>query len=311
MGIYWTEFGTDGEDDVQSAWHCPVGDGKQLKLVKGGLEFEDRKTGEKEFIDLTPDYELNSFSAYGKFSKSIEKYASGYILNTAYLTEDYIIGDVRRFEERLDIMGFRHFDGISALKEEAKKRYEPYFTEPVVKVKYTMGLKNYLEEFHPNTKVHEIEKYKTWVLINKDLTIDEAFEWGNKIDRLSKGKIVKTEKRGDYATAPMEINDKVIKVKIERYRVNSFIYDCGLKGYRFTQKFDVSYDFSRYLKNRRGKLFRLDHYYDLFEDIMEKLFDRHTVTLAEDDKFKKLQEFDYEHRPNLEYIRDTDTQKIN
>lgn len=122
MGIFWTEYGTDGEDGIQGAWHYPVGDdSRQLSLVKGGIEFTDSKTGEKEFIDLTPNYKLDSFSAYAEFSKIIKAYASGYALDVLNLTEDYNIDDVRRFEERLDIMGFSHFDGVSALREEAKR----------------------------------------------------------------------------------------------------------------------------------------------------------------------------------------------
>lgn len=175
MGIYWTVYGTDGEDDVQSAWHCPVGESKRLNLVKNGIEFED------EFIDLTPEYPLDSITAYCKFSREFEKYAPGWVLNYYELIDDYIIGDIKRFEERLDTMGFHHFDGVSALKEEVKKRYEPYFNCSLVKVNYSIGLENYLKEFHAETKIHVLDSCRTWILINREVSVEEALDFATKM----------------------------------------------------------------------------------------------------------------------------------
>lgn len=312
MGIYWTEFGTDGEDDVQGAWHCPVGgDGEKLNLVKGGIELEDTKTGEKEFIDLAPEYPLDSIIAYCKFSSKFEKHAPGWVLNYYDLIDDYIIGDIKRFEERLDEMEFKHFDGVSALKEEVKKRYEPYFNCSLVKVNYSIGLENYLKEFHAETKIHVLDSCRTWILINHEVSVEEAIDFASKNGIfIPKGKMIKSDKNGVYATTPLEINGKTISVKLERFSSSSFLNDCGLKNYRFHGVKTVSHDFTYFPFHKYGKLFRLDHYYDLFKGIMEKLMDRYSVTLNDNDSLRGMQEFNWEHEPDLRYIKETDTQKI-
>lgn len=108
----------------------------------------------------------------------------------------------------------------------------------------------------------------------------------------------------------MVINGKVISVKLERFSSSSFLNDCGLKNYRFHGVKTVSHDFTYFPFHKYGKLFRLDHYYDLFKGIMEKLMDRYSVTLNDNDPLKGMQEFNWEHEPDLQYIKNTDTQKI-
>lgn len=53
-----------------------------------------------------------------------------------------------------------------------------------------------MEEFHPNTKIHELEPHKVWVLINENPTIEEVVEFANKnCIPLPTGKLMQTDKR--------------------------------------------------------------------------------------------------------------------
>lgn len=309
MGIFWTEHGTDGEDDIQGAWHDPVYSEKSIDIVKGGMKITYHKDNDIHFIDLSK-YPANSLSDYHVISNAIRGDAPALVLSRDVIG-DCELDEVKRFEEMLDKMEIKHFDCIAYITAEMHKHFSKYFEKPCCKAKYNLGLESYIENFKPNSKIYKHFTDK-WVIINEQLTLKEAIEYGEKIGILKDSqtcKYIEDSKDGNFATSYLKITKDNVSITYRNYKQNGFLKACGFKG-SFESNEITKSRLINFKNHVNGKLFRLDQYWDLFDDIMDVLFDRSFITLMESDPFRKLQQFDYSNKPNLEYIKNTDTQEI-
>lgn len=208
-------------------------------------------------------------------------------------------------------MEIPHFDCISYAVKKIHKYFKKYFTKPCCKTRISPGLKRYIEKFKPETKIYAYFNGKS-ILVNKRLALQEAIEYGEHyrvLNEIKTCRYIEESKNGNYATSPLHISENEASITYRYYRINTFLKTCGFNGcfeskINFTKR--IPLNFKRLVKD---KLFRLEHYLELFNAIMDELLDESSITLMENDPFRYLQKLNGIN-PNSEYIKNADTHEI-